>query len=94
MAGSCSCCTGFRVGDTGQVRRFERVPDRPDRHIVEIEPVGVAGFEGFHAQYPHGDFGKLLPCDGRRSEVFTAISRLGCDDIIHARFRTYIKHFC
>lgn len=58
------CHTGFGVADTGQVSRFERVPDRPDRHIVEIEPVGVAGFEGFHAQHPHGDFGKLLPCDG------------------------------
>ncbi len=104
--GSCSGCTGFRASDTGLVSRFKRCPDGPDCSIVEIEPVGVAGFEGFHAKYPCGDFGKPLPCgEGQKrlrrspgwvvttsfTRCFGGTSRVFCPDRLHRAGRLPVQ---
>jgi hypothetical protein len=46
--------------DTGVEGCFERIAQAPDRHVVEIEAVRAAGFQGFDAQLVLRDLGQEL----------------------------------
>lgn len=46
--------------DTRVKGRFERIAQTPDRHVVEVEAVGFAGFQGFDAQLALRDLGQEL----------------------------------
>ena len=51
----------LRGGVAGGVGFRERVADRPDRDIVEIERVAVSGFQRFNREHvPLGDFQEKL----------------------------------
>jgi hypothetical protein len=44
--------------DTGVEGGFERIAQAPDRHVVEIEAIGVSGLQGVDAQVLLGDLGE------------------------------------
>jgi hypothetical protein len=62
--------------------RFQRVPDAPHRRVVEVEAVGVAGFQGFDAQMLLGDQGE----DGVDLAHGVFLSGCGWRDVMNALF--------
>jgi len=61
---------------------FQRVPDAPDRRVVEVQAVGVAGFQGVEAQMLLGDQGE----DGVDLAHGVFLSVCGWRDVMNALF--------
>jgi len=62
--------------------RFQRVPDAPDRRVVEVQAVGVAGFQGVETQMLLGDQGE----DGVDLAHGAFLSGCGLRDVMNALF--------
>ena len=69
--------------------RFQRVPDAPDRRVVEIQAVGVAGFQGVEAQVLAGDQAE----DGVDVAPGVVLSGCGWRDVMNALFSMEAKLF-
>jgi len=68
--------------DTRLEGRFQRVSDAPHRRIVEVQAVGVAGFQGVEAQMLLGDQGE----DGVDLAHGVFLSGCGWRDVMNALF--------
>jgi len=67
--------------------RFQRVPDAPHRRVVEVQAVGVAGFQGVEAQVLAGDQAE----DGVDLAHGVFLSGCGWRDVMNALFSMEAK---